>query len=152
MRADTSTVKKALTAAIFEAFEKMFYIFLEPAPENGFVYEIEASVQFEGAFGGQMKMFFSRKLAVAMVVNLLNRQSDGVANEDLEDCAREAVNVICGSFLTKLENRRAFRLSVPECRCGTVNIHRNRVEDHEYWLDFDADGERLGVLVDLFEK
>ncbi len=138
-----------MKTAIFEAFEKMFYIFLEAVDNGSPPYALEAAIRFSGVYSGQMKLFFSRDLAEMMVMNLLNRKAGRITEQDIEDCAKEAVNVACGSFLRRIEGRRGIELSLPVYR-GSVDGPEDEAEkDFAYRGDFDAEGGRLGVWITL---
>lgn len=116
MTADTAAMEKALKTAIFETFEKMFYIFLEPAEASPGRGDMETAVRFQGALNGQLTLSFSDGLARTMVRNMLNCGAGDITDDALEDCAREAANVVGGRFLTAVENRKACDLSIPVFR------------------------------------
>jgi chemotaxis protein CheY-P-specific phosphatase CheC len=134
MKADTSKIADALKKAIFETFEKLFYVFLEAVDNGAPPYAVETAIRFDGVCSGQMKLFFSRDLAETMVANLLNRDRGKITEQDIEDCTKEAVNVVCGSFLGKIE--------------GRIGIEASEM-DFVYRGDFDAEGARLGVWIAL---
>ncbi len=149
MKADTSTIRNALTAATFDALEKMFYIFLEPASGDRPRYDMETSIRFAGPCSGQLKVLYSRELAETMAGNLLYREKGGITDNDLEDCAKEAINIICGSFLTKIESRKAFKLSLPVFRGLAGAAAESDPPEDQVGLDFEANSGRLGVRMAL---
>lgn len=153
MTADTATIEKALRAAIFETFEKMFYIFLEPAEAPFGRCDLETAVRFQGALNGQLTLCFSDGLARTMVQNMLNCGQDEVTEGALEDCAKEAANVIGGRFLTTFENRKAFDLSIPVFRRGIAESGDPVAGDAQACrFHFDAEGESLRVGITVSEN
>jgi CheY-specific phosphatase CheX len=106
-------IKKTLTVSIFEVFEKMFYIFLEPASENGGEYESTALIDFSGPAKGFIRVHFSRSMAEAMAQNMLNIDRRELTETLLEDCLKESANMICGNFLRNLDTVKVFNLSLP---------------------------------------
>ncbi len=106
-------IKKTLTVSIFEVFEKMFYIFLEPVDNNRGDYAFAASINFSGPANGVIGVKFSRELAEVMVQNMLNIDRREIADRLVEDCLKESVNMIGGNFLRKLDSSEVFNLSLP---------------------------------------
>jgi CheY-specific phosphatase CheX len=152
MKVDTLAIKKVLTAATFEAFEKMFYIFLEPAEQDFPDVDMEASVSFRGILNGELKLFMPLNLVQAMVRNMLNCGSGEISEKDLEDCAKEATNVICGNFLTKHESRAAFNLSIPVLQRGNLKYQDHRSGENGFLdLHFVSEYGNLGVQMNLME-
>jgi chemotaxis protein CheY-P-specific phosphatase CheC len=149
MKADTSKIADALKKAIFETFEKLFYVFLEAVDNGAPPYAVETAIRFDGVCSGQMKLFFSRDLAETMVANLLNRDRGKITEQDIEDCTKEAVNVVCGSFLGKIEGRIGIDLSIPVYREFVPGAVEASEMDFVYRGDFDAEGARLGVWIAL---
>ena len=114
---NTVMIHRKLTGSIFEVFEKMFYIFLEPAEQEAGVgagtYRWRSAISFSGAVQGEMAALFSQPLAELMVRNMLNDEGDQVADDLLSDCLKEAINMICGNFLQKVNPAMVFDLSLP---------------------------------------
>jgi CheY-specific phosphatase CheX len=114
MKIDMNHVKKMITMSIFEVFEKMYYIFLEPR-------EIESSdeqrrgvtIQFCGVINGEMHAYYSDALAEAMIENALGIEKEDITDLVREDCLKECMNMICGNFLQKLEPDKVLQLSIP---------------------------------------
>ncbi len=153
MTADTAAIERALRAAIFETFEKMFYIFLEPVEASFGRSDMEAAVRFQGALNGQLTLSFPGDLARMMVRNMLNCGADDVTDGALEDCAKEAANVIGGRFLTAFEHRKSFDLSIPVFRRETVeNQDPAPREANACRLHFDSEGGCLSVGITVFEN
>ena len=115
MKADTAKIKSNLTNAIFETFEKMFFIFLELSPEQAApAYSAAAMINFSGLLDGSITILYSRELLASMVGNLLGLREEDITGQNLEDCAKEGINIVGGSFLARLESERAINMSIPE--------------------------------------
>ncbi|MBN2687628.1 MAG: chemotaxis protein CheX [Deltaproteobacteria bacterium] len=108
------TMRKMMEISIFEVFEKMFFIFLEHAGDADNHFDSEAVITFRGAVSGEVRLLVSDGMAGAMVMNMLGIDDTGITEKHIEDCAKEAVNMICGNFLGKLHtDDQAFDLSIP---------------------------------------
>ncbi len=126
MKADIAKIKGHLTTAIFETFEKMFFVFLELSPEPlqtaRPAYCAAAGISFKGLLNGSMTILFSREIINAMVCNLLGLREEEITKQHLEDCAKESINIAGGSFLAYLESERAIDLSIPAFYPDVKNI------------------------------
>lgn len=110
---NTLMMHQKLMDSIFEVFEKMFYIFLEPADKEAGTYNWRSSINFSGAFNGEMAALFSQTLAEVMVQNMLNIEREKIDESLIGDCLKEATNMICGNFLQKVDPALVFDLSLP---------------------------------------
>ena len=54
---NTKKTQEMLMNAIFEVFEKMFFVFLEPLHED-IKYDMISSINFTGPLSGEIKLFF----------------------------------------------------------------------------------------------
>ena len=106
-------MNEAMRAAIFDVFERMFYVFLEPLHDEYSDYAMGSSIKFDGALHGELMILVSEELAKTMVQNLLGLQSEEITEQDIEDCVKEAANMICGNFLSNLDQTKVFDLSIP---------------------------------------
>jgi len=109
---NTKKIQTMLMNAIFEVFEKMFFVFFEPLDED-VKYDMISSIKFTGQVSGEIKIFFSTGLLETMVQNMLSVNQKDVTENMMEDCAKEAVNMIGGNFLHKLDSSKVFELSIP---------------------------------------
>jgi len=151
--------------SIFEVFEKMFFIFLEPLDEEKNEYDMQTAIRFEGCLNGEIRVFLSREMAKSMIQNMLGLENDEITMQNMEDCSKEAVNMICGNFLGKLDSTKVFNLSIPtfakdglipsttacsmnhttECdQKDSINID---LDESACWMDFDSDDGRVGVVI-----
>ncbi|MCX5846832.1 MAG: chemotaxis protein CheX [Deltaproteobacteria bacterium] len=140
-------MKETLMVAIFDVFERMFYVFLEPVNDEYSDYAMAATIQFGGALKGEVKIFVSERLAKSMVQNLLGIETEDITEKDIEDCIKEAVNMICGNFLGRLDQTKVFDLSIPSFsqRPGKAAQGENVC-----MLYFDSDSDGFGTTLTLF--
>jgi CheY-specific phosphatase CheX len=118
MMENMQKIKKTLMTSIFEVFEKMFYVFLEPADNSEWNHSTIVSICFSGPMKGRLTACFSLGLADAMVQNMLNVEGIDITERLREDCLKEAVNMICGNFLRNIDSSKVFDLSLPVCEVG----------------------------------
>ncbi len=108
------TMKQMMEISIFEVFEKMFFIFLEQSTNENNHYDLEAAIDFTGTVKGEVRFFVSDRIARAMVMNMLGINESDINEKEIEDCSKEAVNMICGNFLGKLnDHEQTFDLGIP---------------------------------------
>ena len=139
-------VKETMMAAIFDVFEKMFYVFLEPIGDECSDYDMGAAIQFSGAQNGELKILASEGLAKSMVQNLLGLKVEEITGKHIEDCIKEAANMICGNYLGRLDQTKVFDLTIPSfLRRPSETIEGSNV----CRLCFDSDGERFGAVLTL---
>jgi CheY-specific phosphatase CheX len=137
-----------LTESIFEVFEKMLFTFLEPSEEPAPVFDLETAIHYDGgALTGEIRLLLSRELAASMASNLLGLGMDRVTESCAEDCAKEAVNMICGNFLDKFDRARAFNLSMPALVRPVSGGFDQRAGRHR--KNFDSDHGKVGVVLTM---
>ena len=140
-----------LMTSIFEVFEKMFFTFLEPLDEDEPVwnYDMVATIQFFGPNKGDMSIYLSNGLAETMVENMLNIGADDITEPLVMDITKEAVNMICGNFLRKLDVSKVYDLTIPtfERVSGTFSFKEN--SEKKIKLALESDGDQLGILLSL---
>ena len=145
---DMLKMRQTLTSAIFEVFEKMFYVFLEPAerPDGEYLYRV--GINFSGPRKGELTALFSHPLAEMMMKNMLNVDGDEMNEPLKEDCLKESVNMICGNFLSKYDSGQVFNLSLPAHTSGKQEVGVTAGRDREaLHLDFLSGQGRLMVGV-----
>jgi len=146
MMGNTKKIQEMLMNSIFDVFEKMFFVFLEPYDED-IQYDLMTSIQFSGPLKGEIKSYLSRGIASVMVQNMLGLEPKEVTDKTMEDCAKEALNMIAGNFLNKLEPKEVFDLSIP----AYVKKSDKLSEDSHAALSltFDSDNRYLGIVLNL---
>ena len=141
-------MNETLRAAIFDVFERMYYVFLEPFHDECSEYDVGSSIKFDGALHGELMILVSEELAKTMVQNLLGIEGEDIKEQDIEDCVKEAANMICGDFLSKLDQTKVFDLSIP------VFIRRPRgfrEGNKACSVSFDAESGVFGAVLSLSE-
>jgi len=144
--ANMKKIQEILMNSIFEVFEKMFFVFLEPFDED-IQYDMMTSIQFNGPMKGEIKAYLSKGVARIMVQNMLGLEPKDVTDKTMEDCAKEALNMIAGSFLNKLDAKQVFDLSIPEYEKKTDKFKKE--SDATLNLTFDSDDQYLGITMNL---
>lgn len=141
-------IRQALTSSIFEVFERMFYVFLEPADSPDGEYHYRAGINFSGPLRGELTAVFSRPLAEAMLKNMLNVGEDEINEKLREDCLKESLNMICGNFLSKYDSGQVFDLSIPTYSSGRqVAGTRAGTDSETVMLNFLGGQGRLSVTM-----
>lgn len=146
--ANIKTIQEMLTRAIFEVFEKMYYIFSEPLRGDGGTYQMKSTIDFNGFAHGRIEIFLSRRIAETMVQNMLNLRREAIDLPIMADCVKESLNMICGNFLRRLDPERGFDLSIPVFeiipdRCG----NGPEAADHQMDLTFSTDGGSMRLIM-----
>ena len=140
--------QEVLMNSIFEVFEKMFFVFLEPFDED-IQYDMVTSIQFSGPIKGEIKAYLSRGVTSIMAQNMLGLEPEDVTDITLEDCAKEALNMIAGSFLNKLDATQVFNLSIPRYEGKTGKFNKDKDSHAILNMTFDSDDQYLGVTMNL---
>ena len=144
--ANMKKIEEMLMTAIFEVFEKMFFIFNEPLRSDGGVYHMKAAINFSGPANGGMQILFSRGVAETMAKNMLNLEEAEITEQVTADCMREAVNMICGNFVRKLDPERGFRLSIPTLEVISENVQRDQqTKTHDIRLTLASETGNIEV-------
>jgi len=147
MMESMAKMKEMVEISIFEVFEKMFYIFLEPESGQCPGYDMESVIGFSGSINGEVRLLFSEKITKVMVQNMLNLEEGDITDIEMDDCAKEAVNMICGNFLVKLDERERFDLTIPVFMKPPES---DPYQDSEVIrLDFISDDGGVGMVMGL---
>jgi hypothetical protein len=134
-------IEQQLVKAIFDVFEKMYYLYLEPLNGEEIVHAWQASIGFKGILNGRFEALFSEEIATAMVENSLVLDGEEVTDALREDCLKECVNMICGSFLRLVDSDRIAHLSLPSCsKTEPTTSPGTGGKAGEVHLRFEADG------------
>ena len=146
MMGNTKKIQEMLMNSIFEVFEKMFFVFLEPFDDE-IQYDLMTSIQFTGSVKGEIQAYLSRGIANVMVENMLGLETKDVTDKNREDCAKEALNMIAGSFVHKLDGANVFDLSIPACEKKSGKF--NKESKGTLNLLFDSDDQYMGITMNL---
>ena len=146
--ANIKMIKGMLTTAIFEVFEKMFYVFSEPVQADGENYQMKSSINFSGPVNGEIHIFLNRAIAETMVKNMLGLDEDEINDVIMADCVKESINMICGNFLRKFDPDRVFHLSIPTFQMISEGLHHGQEgKEGEVHLTFAADNGNMAVVM-----
>lgn len=127
-------LKEMMMMATFEVFERMFYIFLEPVEEVYKPLDVSAKISFFGSYSGSMNLLLGEELAKDMVQNMLSMKREEITAQDTEDCVKEAVNMICGNFLGRLDKSQPFNMGIPVFSRELPNIF-GKNDSHNFYFD-----------------
>jgi CheY-specific phosphatase CheX len=108
--------------ALIEVAENSFFAYVDPveAEAAGELLAmapgwIQATVAFEGAFGGAMQIALAEPVAIELFVSFLGLEPGDVPDDvKLFDLVGEFGNMVCGSWLTRSCQSRRFDLHHPE--------------------------------------
>jgi CheY-specific phosphatase CheX len=107
-------IRQTLTKATFEVFEKMFFVFLEPVESAKVRYDSVSFIDFDGRATGGLCLMMSRGLTEMMAQNMLGCEPAEITDQMIEDCSKEAANMVCGNFLRKMSEQDIFKLNLPK--------------------------------------
>jgi len=70
-----------------------------------------------------------------------------VTEAHVEDCVKEAANMVCGNFLVNLDASKKFTMSLPEysARPGETPAQSEGVVA----FDFDCEAGKMGVILEM---
>jgi CheY-specific phosphatase CheX len=139
-------VKETLAESIFEVFQRMFFIFLEPGGRSP-GYDYEAAIRFDGPQRGTIRILLTRPVARLMVCNMLGLDNGAVTEQHVADCVKEAANMVCGNFLVHLDASKKFTMTLPEfsARPGQPPAAPGDVVS----FDFDCDAGKMRVALTI---
>jgi len=110
-------------------------------------YDIQTAISFKGTTSGHVMILFSKEIARAMFQNMLGVEEDDIARQDMEDCSKEAINMVCGNFLRRLYDTQVFNLSMPTfTEYKSENLE---LDDDICRMDFNSDNGKIGVMVKI---
>lgn len=112
-------ISRILVISIREVFNKVFFLFLESTTEPPVSVELpyEANISFSSdTVQGHITLQCNHKLVEEMVENSLNIERQEITETIIEDCLKEALNMVCGRFLKGLSPHSKVCFSIPEVR------------------------------------
>ena len=144
-------MKQVLLISIFEVFEKMFFVFLEPTDMRDWIHESAASISFSSSMQGEIEARFSKGIADVMVQNMLNIAEGQITEKLKEDCLKESVNMICGNFLRNYDSAKLFKLAIPVYHRDTDEFIRGKSASSEpsLRLGFESSSGMLEVTLTI---
>ncbi len=142
-------IREILKESIFEVFEKMFFIFLEPGGRV-LVHDYETSIGFDGPRRGKIRILLGLPVARLMVRNMLGITDEKEIGRHLEDCVREAANMVCGNFLVNLDASKKFTMSLPSFSAKPGPAPAVLEGVHAY--DFDCEAGKMAVILTIEDQ
>lgn len=128
-----TTMMTQVTHSIFEVMETMFFMTLEKLKENpspgrpkGSGEMITSAISFSGAFSGTIYLEIPLPLLETMTQNFMGQDIDSLSREYTEGTLKEALNMIAGNALTRVDATTYMGLGIPEI---VVNPDSNDVDD-----------------------
>ena len=139
-------IREILKESIFEVFEKMFFIFLEPGARV-LVHDYETSIGFDGPRRGSIRILLSLPVAKLMVRNMLGISDEKEIERHVEDCVKEAANMVCGNFLVNLDASKKFTMSLPAF--SVKPRQQPALSEGVHAFDFDCEAGKMGIVLTL---
>lgn len=106
-----------VTISIFEVMETMFFLTLEKikSPPAELPEPLKtSSITFSGAFSGTIFLGIPESLLRTMTENLLGQDIGSLTQAHVDGTLKEALNMIAGSALTKVDDTAYMGLGIPE--------------------------------------
>jgi len=109
-----------VTSSIFEVMETMFFLTLEEQTDSDDVKPPAGSdlktsaITFSGEFSGTIFLSIPAPLLNSMTEDFLGQDIDTLTAEHVDGTLKEALNMIAGSALTRVDNTVYMGLGIPE--------------------------------------
>jgi len=147
-------LRQNLIKAVFEVFEKMYYIFLEPVEKKALGIDFPAvEIGFSGILTGGIIARFPRELSMMMAANALGMDEQEMTEQILEDCRKECLNMLCGNFLQKHDANTLFHMTLPIVVVGEGRSESaDQRQIHKLYLNFESDQIPLGVEMIIYQQ
>ena len=115
-------LKTKVTTSIFEVMETMFYFTMEEKENTGEglsdLFDMQTlracRVTFSGEYSGSISLLIPRSVLVTMTQNFMGEDNDDPPEELTDGTLKEALNMIAGSSLTKMNEESYMGLGIPE--------------------------------------
>jgi CheY-specific phosphatase CheX len=120
-------IHQALSDAVFEVLEKMFFIEATGEPASDTAAEdppVIVELAFDGDPPGVFRMSLARAAAAMIAADFLGEDSSSLTEHQVDDVARELANMICGTVLSRIESSATFRLGAPDLVVGEDTLRR----------------------------
>jgi CheY-specific phosphatase CheX len=122
-------------------------VFLEPVGNEKVQYDFVSFIDFGGRATGGLCLMMSRGLAEIMTQNMLGCEHSEITEQMLEDCSKEAANMVCGNFLRKTSEEDVFDLHLPTYATMDQAVRLGLVltADDDVAVCFESEEEQLQV-------
>ena len=117
---EPNEIQTALAAAVEEVLETMCFASVLTSsegaapPEGGGTPAITVELRFEGNPPGGFRVSVPMKLAHVVGAGFLGREEAEVSDSEAGEVVCELANMICGTVLSRLENKATFQITHPE--------------------------------------
>lgn len=106
-----------VTSSIFEVMETMFFLTLEEQGDSDNIGKKAlktSAISFSGAFSGTIFLSIPEPLLQNMTQDFLGQNIDTLTDEHVDGTLKEALNMIAGSALTRVDNTAYMGLGIPQ--------------------------------------
>jgi len=137
-----------LKAATFEVLETMFFLFPESLEEERRVRGpfLRAWVTIAGPQSLRVGLLVPQSLARKMAANFLGVSEGEIYQPEMEDVLRETANMMAGTFLSKIEASKAFKLHTPDAQWISAEGQKPKAPANR--LLFEVEDEVLELFVE----
>lgn len=116
------TLTGRVTDSIFEVMETMFYLTVEedtrPVEDVSSLFDEKklkaCRITFSGKFSGAIYLLVGAKTLETMAAHFTGEDPDTMTDEHLDGALKEALNMIAGNALTKVDKQSYMGLGIPE--------------------------------------
>lgn len=114
-----TTLMTQVTNSIFDVMETMFFMTLEEVPPSqkrpaGGSDMVAASITFSGDFSGTIFLEIPSSLLATMTENFMGQDLESLSREYTEGTLKEALNMVAGNALTKIDATAYMGLGIPQ--------------------------------------
>lgn len=150
-----SGLNAALRDSVVDVLETMFFVrSTGDSRGEASAGDIVARVHFEGEPSGNLTLRMSALAARSVSADFLGEEDWNLAEHQIGEVVCELANMVCGSFLSRVESNATFRLDTPclasiDADCEPADVrqpvaHRSRVASHS----MEIAGGALRVFVE----
>ncbi len=153
---DRDLLMKTMKASISEVLEKMFFLPLDvsdagswfqlwkdPAAEE----PIAVRLAFSGLFSGHFLFLIPRTLGTALTADFMGVEKETVAPEQVEETAKEILNMVAGNTFGTLDQEAIFQLGIPEIVSNQSVLAAPSEPDRELFLGVETLNGLMGLLL-----
>ena len=111
-----TVLMRHVTDSIFEVMETMFFMTLEEVKTQADLPRdrVASAISFSGKLAGTIYLEIPRSLLKTMTENFMGQDMDSLSQEYSDGTLKEALNMIAGSALTKVDPEDYMGLGIPE--------------------------------------
>ncbi len=145
------TLMTQVMISIFEVMETMFFYTTEEHKEEnvdfGKIFDLQSAkgcqITFSGKESGLIYLLVPLSILQTITSNFLGQNIDSLTDEDLDGTLKEALNMIAGSALTKVDEKSYMGLGIPEM----IDASKIKINDDAVAID-TSDGS-MAFMVEM---